>query len=171
MHAVPQPHTSQHSELDFHNVHEALPDMPVQVMMEMMDQPIHFHPWCAKLAGSALGGLWLSYALRKTQRLLDPMTAWDDNLGMDRKPFPSAVAPEDAWFEAPVEKLTIEMGMSKFEQQSAKRVLKNLGLIEERFLGLPAIKEYRVNTPHMMGLLQAHIQSRSQSISSATVAL
>lgn len=141
----------------------AVPDntapLPVQIMMEMFEQPIHFHPWCAKLTGSAIAGLWLSYALRRTQRLLDPGYFMDD---LDA-PADAAVEPDQAWFLAPVDDVTQETGMSKFEQQSAKRVLRNMQLLDERLQGLPAQKEYRVNTPLLMTQLQSVIQERQSA--------
>ena len=148
-----------------HQLHQmplaAMPDttapLPVQVMMEMFEQPIHFHPWCAKVTGSAIAGLWLSYALRRTQKLLDPGYFFDDEVQT-----PEPVEPDQAWFIAKVEDVSQETGMSKFEQQSAKRVLRKMTLIDERVQGLPAQKEYRVNMPLLMQSLQDMIQQRSQ---------
>ncbi len=138
----------------------ALPDntaaLPVQVMMEMFEQPIHFHPWCAKLTGSAVAGLWLSYALRRTQKLLDPGYFFDDDA-----PQPEPVEPDQAWFVAKVDDVAMETGMSKFEQQTAKRVLRKMALIDERVQGLPAQKIYRVNMPLLMQSLQDLIQLRA----------
>jgi len=146
-------------QLPIGGVPEAMPALPVQVLMEMFEQPIHFHPWCAKLTGSAVAGLFLSYALRRTQRLLDPMYFGDEETDAG---WAQPVASDNAWFFASVEEVTQETGMSKFEQQTAKRVLRNLTVLEERLSGLPARKEYRVNTPLMMGLLQTFIQHRQE---------
>lgn len=123
----------------------AHPQLPVQVMLEMFDQPIHFHPWCARLTGSALAGLLLSLSIRKAQALIDP-----DGWGMNAQ---AAVDPQNAWFELAVNDVTSATGMSRHEQQAAKRALMSLGLLESRKQGLPAVTRYRLNMPRLMSEL------------------
>jgi hypothetical protein len=140
---------------------DANPQLPVQVLLDLFDQPIHFHPWCVRLTGSAMAALWLSWALRKTQAVLggEPMSADDLFAAND---YHVAAAPGEAWFEAKVEDLIDTMGMSKFEQQSAKRVLQNLGLLDMRKVGLPAKTQYRLHLPRMMEMLTEGINRKSE---------
>lgn len=107
---------------------------PVAVMLEMFEQPILFYPWAARLGGSAMAGLFLSYAIRKMQALHDS--------GFDREAL--------AWFEAPVEEVQAETGMTRFEQQAAKRALTQCGLLRSKHVGLPARKLYQVDLPMLM---------------------
>jgi hypothetical protein len=135
---------------DPHHVQTAA-TLPVQVMLEMFDQPIHFHPWCARLTNSALAGLLLSLTIRKAQAIIDP-----EGWGFDNNN--AAVKPEDAWFELSVEEINKATGMSRHEQQAAKRTLVTLGLVQSRKAGLPAITQYRVNMPRLMADLEASLQ-------------
>jgi hypothetical protein len=137
---------------------EATPPLPVQVMLDMFEQPIHFHPFCVRITGSAMAALWLSWALRKTQAVLggEPMTS-DDLFSSSGADYHVAAAPGEAWFEAKVEDINQSMGMSKFEQQTAKRVLQNLGLLDVRKEGLPAKTLYRLNLPLMMDMITSRI--------------
>lgn len=111
---------------------------PVAVMLEMFEQPILFYPWAARIAGNAMAGLFLSYAIKHTQRLLDD----------------GGVPPAGVWFTAPVDEVQRETGMTRFEQQAAKRSLVACGLLESQQQGLPARKTYRVDLPRLMQELE-----------------
>ena len=141
---------------------DVTPPLPIQVMLDMFEQPIHFHPFCVRITGSAMAALWLSWSLRKTQAVMggEPMTSDDlfSNSGVD---YHVAAAPGEAWFEAKVEDINMAMGMSKFEQQTAKRVLLNLGLLDVRKEGLPAKTLYRLNLPLMMDMITNRINRTS----------
>jgi hypothetical protein len=110
---------------------------PVAVLLEMFEQPILFYPWAARIAGTAMAGLFLSYAIKQTQHLLD-----------------EGSASAGAWFDALVDDVQAETGMTRFEQQAAKRALVHCGLLESRQHGLPARKTYRVNLPKLMNELE-----------------
>lgn len=121
---------------------QAAPDgyaMPLTVMLEMFQQPISFYPWAARIGGSAMAGLWLCYAMRCTQSLLDERGGSN---------------PDALWFEAPVEEIQEQTGMTRFEQQSAKRCLMQTGFLESRHVGLPAKKMYRLDLPKLMRELE-----------------
>ena len=139
--------------MSVHTLHAATPvsTLPVQVMLEMFDQPIHFHPWCARITQSALAGLLLSMCLRKAQAMMDP-----DGWGIEGA---RGVLPEDTWFELPVDEVTRVTGMSRHEQQAAKRCLAALGYLESCKKGLPAVHLYRVNMPRLMSELEASLSS------------
>jgi hypothetical protein len=107
---------------------------PVAVMLEMFEQPILFYPWAARLGGSAMAGLFLSYAIKKMQALHDS--------GLDSQ--------VEAWFEAPVDEVQGETGMTRFEQQAAKRALMHCGLLQSKHVGLPARKQYQIDLPTLM---------------------
>jgi hypothetical protein len=144
---------------------EATPPLPVQVLLDMFEQPIHFHPFCVRLTGSAMAALWLSWALRKTQAVMggEPMTS-DDLFSSAEMGYHVAASPGEAWFEAKVEDISTAMGMSKFEQQNAKRVLQTLGLLDVRKEGLPAKTLYRVNLPLMMEMITQRIDRSTNGI-------
>lgn len=110
---------------------------PVAVMLEMFEQPILFYPWAARIGGTAMAGLFLSFAIKRTQQLLD-----------------EGLAAPSVWFAASVEEVQRETGMTRFEQQAAKRSLIACGLLESQQQGLPARKTYRVNLPRLMHELE-----------------
>ena len=114
----------------------------VGVMLEMFEVPILFYPWSARIAGTAMGGLFLCYMLKRTQAELD-----------------HGMVPAECWIDATVEHVQSETGMTRFEQQSAKRALTELGLLQAVHKGLPAKKKYRLNLPKLMEELEASAAS------------
>lgn len=137
----------------FDTLEQPTSKLPAQLMLELFDQPIYFFPWAARLTGSAMAALWLSYGLKETQKLMgdDYMDGAELFAGsQSRKP---VVSMEDCWFEARVEVVAAFMGMSRWEQQTAKKALKEIGVLEERNLGLPAKKTYRIHMPQLLDLL------------------
>jgi hypothetical protein len=89
---------------------------------DLLDRPIAFHRCFAALAGSALAGLMLSQAVYWSKRTRD----------------------NDGWFWKTQQEWHDETFMTRSEQETARKKLRDNGLIEEELRGLPARTHYRV---------------------------
>ena len=88
------------------------------------------------IAGGVTPALMLSQAIWTTQALE-----------------PSACG----WFMRSQEQWTQETGLSRWEQETARRALRRAGLLEERRLGMPAKLWFRVRADAIMRALQASV--------------
>ena len=94
------------------------------LVMEIFDLPVTFHRCLVTITGSVTAALMLSQAITWTETL----------------------APEsDGWFCKSQVEWSEETGLSRWEQQTARRVLRESNFIEERKWGLPAKLWFRVN--------------------------
>jgi len=89
---------------------------------DLLDRPIAFHRCFAALAGSALAGLMLSQAIYWSKR----------------------TTLEGGWFWKTQAQWYEETFMTRSEQETARRRLRDKGFIEERLSGVPAKVHYRV---------------------------
>lgn len=96
-----------------------------------LGRPIAFYP----VLGRACGGLAPGV-------LLCQLAYWH---GKQRDP--------DGWIRKSSTELEVETGMTRREQQSARAVLRGLGVIEERVRGLPPTVEYRLSLIQIDALL------------------
>ena len=62
----------------------------------------------------------------------------------------------DGWFIRSQEQWTQETGLSRWEQETARRALRRSGLLEERRVGMPAKLWFRVRPDAVWRALQAH---------------
>jgi hypothetical protein len=105
------------------------------VLLEIFGQPpIIFHRCYVELAGSIVGALWLSHAVYHIAE---------------------QHADDKGWFAKSIEEWTRETGLSRREQQTARKQLVAAGLMEERQPGLQKALEYRVNTELLLQRLEA----------------
>lgn len=96
-----------------------------ELLLQVFDAPVSFHRCLIPLTGSVTAALLLSQALTTTLEL----------------------APEqDGWFLMSREAWTAHTGLSRWELETARRVLRAAGFLEERRAGLPARLYYRVCT-------------------------
>ena len=103
--------------------------------------PLSFHRCLVPVAGGVAPALMLSQAIWTTQTL-EPI--------------------EDGWFMRSQEQWTQETGLSRWEQETARRALRRAGLVEERRMGLPARLWFRVCADVLLRTLQASVgQGRS----------
>ena len=64
------------------------------------------------------------------------------------------------WFICSQEQWTQEIGLTRWEQETARRALRRAGLLEERRLGMPARLWFRVCPDVVLRALQASIERR-----------
>lgn len=87
----------------------------------LLQSPIAFHRIFADIAGGAVPGLFLSQAFYWTQR-----------------------GDQEGWFWKTQEQWEQETALTRYEQESARKKLKALGVLEEKKKGLPALLYFRV---------------------------
>lgn len=91
--------------------------------LDSFDRPIAFHRGFVTLTGSVTAALMLSQAVYWQRRTHDP----------------------EGWWWKTMEDWTEETGLSRKEQESARRRLKTIGLLEEERRGVPARLYFRVD--------------------------
>jgi hypothetical protein len=105
----------------------------------LMQRPIAFQPVLARIAGGALPGLFLSQAFYWSQRTTDP----------------------DGWFYKTRDEWNEETCMTRYEQETARKQLVSLGLMEEERRGLPARMYYRLRSGAILAAIDAFSQNHS----------
>lgn len=94
-----------------------------EMLLEIFDVPITFHRCLVPVAGGVTAALMLSQAIWITE---------------------TQTRFTEGWFMCSQEQWTQETGLSRWEQETARRELRVAGLIEERLVGMPAKLWYRV---------------------------
>lgn len=102
------------------------------------DRPIAFHREYARLGAGITGALLLSQMIHYTR-----------------------AAGADTWIHKTVEQLEEETGLSRHEQETARKRLKSLGILEEKKQGIPCRTFYRVNIKAVAQALSASKQEGS----------
>lgn len=102
------------------------------------DRPIAFHREYARLGAGVAGALLLSQMIHYSR---------------------TAGADADAWIHATADQLEEETGLSRREQETARKRLKSLGILEERKQGIPCRTFYRVN---IVAIVQALSTSKQE---------
>jgi hypothetical protein len=105
----------------------------------LLTRPIAYHPIFAKLCGDHTAGLMLSQVFYWTKIL--------DTTEPNR----------DGWFYKTREEWHTELMLSRKEQETARRKLRNLGLIEENKAGIPAKLFYRLNKTKLLEMLNRYL--------------
>lgn len=99
---------------------------------ELLDRPVSFLPVFARIGGSVNAGIMLSQARYWSKRTSDP----------------------EGWFYKTQEEWELETALTRYEQEGARKQLKQRGLIEEKKIGLPAKLHYRVVNDRVWSHLQ-----------------
>lgn len=109
-------------------------------VFELLGRPIVFHRSLADITGSATASLMLSHAVAQTVRVLG------------KRP--------DGWFWKLQDEWQRETGLSRWEQETARKTLKELGLLEEKKAfsargdqDSTCVLHYRVNLDRLEQLL------------------
>jgi len=100
--------------------------------LQAFDRPIAFHVSFARITGSVNAALFLSQAYYWANRTSDP----------------------DGWFYKTQEEWTAETYLSRREQEQARKILRQLGIVEEKLVGVPARLYYRINHQRTLELLE-----------------
>lgn len=93
-------------------------------LLLIMDEPVIAQRWAVLATGSLAAGVMISHALQITQDMQDR---------------------NEGWFAKTINEWLEEVGLSRSEQETARARLTELGLLEERRVGMPAHLEFRVN--------------------------
>ena len=100
-------------------------------LVRLLDRPIAFHRCFVDPTGSITAALMLSQALYWQQRTKDP----------------------DGWWYKTREEWREETGMSRWEQEEARKRLRRVGVLQEERRGIPARLWYRVDEGQLWALL------------------
>ncbi len=104
------------------------------LLLEVFDLPVSFHRCLVPITGGVTAALMLSQAIWTTQ----------------------TIEPSDnGWFSRSQEQWTEETGLSRWEQETARRALRSAGFLEERRVGMPAKLWFRVRPEAVWRALQA----------------
>ena len=93
------------------------------LLLEVFDIPVSFHRCLVPVTGGITSALMLSQAIWTTHALE-----------------PAA----EGWFMRSQEEWTEETGLSRWEQETARRALRRAGLLEDRRFGMPARLWFRI---------------------------
>ena len=117
-----------------------LPHLTSSLVLEVFDMPVTFHRCLVRVTGSVTAALMLSQAM-----------AWTDVL----------VPEVEGWFCKCQSEWTEETGLTRWEQETARRVLRERALLEERVEGMPARLWFRVNRQQLSMALTNWSQRRA----------
>ena len=121
-----------------HSTHGGL---TADLVMEVFDVPVTFHRSLVGVTGSVTAALMLSQAI-----------AWTETLTPD----------EGGWFTKSQDDWADATGLSRWEQETARRVLRDADFMEERKSGLPAKLWFRVRQAQIWKALHAVSQSTAE---------
>ena len=110
-----------------------------ELLLEVFDMPVSFHRCLVPVAGGVTPALMLSQAIWTTQTL---------------------ELAEGGWFMQSQEQWTQETGLTRWEQETARRALRQAGLLQERRFGMPAKLWFRVCPDAILRALQASVAQR-----------
>jgi len=114
------------------------PGVNAELLLDIFDLPISFHRCLVPITGGVTAALMLSQAIW-TSEGLDPEAG--------------------GWFCRSQEQWTEETGLSRWEQETARRALRNGGFVEERRAGLPAKLWFRVRQEVVSRALRARAEA------------
>jgi hypothetical protein len=106
------------------NARDASPQVTAELLLQVFDLPVSFHRCLVPITGGITAALMLSQAIWTTQELDPEANGW-------------FVMSQEAWTEA--------TGLSRWEQETARRALRSAGFLEEQRVGMPAKLWYRVH--------------------------
>jgi hypothetical protein len=99
------------------------------------DRPVAYHPILAKMLGSVNAALFLS-------QLLYWHNVMKKAAARDKKEW-------DGWFYKSRDEMFDETGLSRTEQETARKVLGTNGVVKERRKGVPATMHYFIDTKRL----------------------
>ena len=111
------------------------------LLLEIFDIPVSFHRCLVPVTGGITSALMLSQAIW-TMQALDPTA--------------------EGWFIRSQDEWTEETGLSRWEQETARRALRRAGLLEERRFGMPARLWFRVCPEAVWRALRLSVGNRWQ---------
>lgn len=116
------------------NTHSApRPRITTDLLLQLFDLPVSFHRCLVPITGGVTAALMLSQAIWTTQEL---------------------VPEREGWFSKSQDQWTEDTGLSRWEQETARRALRKAGFLEERRAGMPSKLWYRVRPDQVWSALQ-----------------
>lgn len=112
----------------------------------LLDSPIAFHRIFVTVSGSVTAALFLSQTVYWTKRTRN----------------------EYGWFYKSRDEWTEETGLTRFEQESARKSLKKIGVLEEKLEGLPAKLYFRL-VPQKLNTILSSLFSKGGCFSATKV--
>lgn len=106
-----------------------------ELLLEVFDPPVSFHRCLVPITGGVTAALMLSQAIWTSQEIDQTANGWFSRS-------------QDEWAEA--------TGLTRWEQETARRALRSFGFLEERRIGMPAKLWYRVRPELVWFALQRH---------------
>jgi hypothetical protein len=107
---------------------QAISERFAKVLQDALDRPIAFHRIFVKLTGSVTAALLLSQAMY-----------WSRRANLNDK----------GWFYKTRDQWEEETGLSRYEQESARKALRRLSFWKEDLRGVPAQMHYRIDIAAM----------------------
>src|SRR5829696_6635520 len=114
MQILQQPQGGKMSSDKVKKFHDALDDI--------LDRPIAYNPAFRRITGSTVAGIFLSQAWYWSKRHKD----------------------DDGWFYKTGKEWEEETGLTRSEQETARKHCLRVGVMEEKLKGIPATMYYRV---------------------------
>lgn len=111
------------------------------MLYELLDRPIAYHRILAEIAGSASGGVFLSQAIYWAKRATLP----------------------DGWFYKTSDQWFEETYLTRREQETVRKRLTAINILQEEKRGVPAKLHYRVNENE----LERHVLQRHDTLAHA----
>lgn len=111
----------------------------MSVLMQLLDRPIAFQPSFVGLGAGVTGAV-----------LLSQLVYWQNRM--------------DGWFYKTQAELTTETGLSRYEQEGARKKLVTAGVLEEDRRGVPAKLYFRVNKNRLEALLIQYAENQQSSM-------
>jgi hypothetical protein len=114
------------------------PQISGELLLQLFDLPVSFQRCLVPISGSVTAALMLSQAIWTTeQQAIDS---------------PGVVT--NGWFTKSQDEWTDETGLTRWEQETARRTLRRLGFVEERRAGMPAKLWFRVRSDQVWKALR-----------------
>lgn len=114
----------------------AVSNITTELLLEVFDLPVSFHRCLVPITGGVTAALMLSQAIWTTQEIDHTANGWFSKS-------------QEQWAEA--------TGLTRWEQETARRALRSFGFLEERRIGMPAKLWYRVRPELVWFALQRHV--------------
>lgn len=118
-------------------------------LIKLLDRPIAYNPAFAKLkAGKVRSGPVAAV-------FLSQLVYWHNRM-------------DGGWMYKTQADISAETALTRDEQETARKRLVALGVLEEKLRGIPAIMHYRINTERLEALLIEQVKSKADSNEPAT---
>ncbi|MGE5110626.1 MAG: hypothetical protein ACM3JB_07220 [Acidobacteriaceae bacterium] len=118
-------------------------DAVTELLKQKKHCPIAYYPAFSQIAdGHVAAGLMLSQALYWSGRTLD----------------------DEGWFFKTASEWTKEIGLTRHEQDTCRRVLRDLGILKEKLRGMPARVHFQVDLCKLTELISQFAEKRQTTV-------